>query len=107
MSKALDEVLAATPRLDPKARAEIVTEPLASLAGPPDPGAEAAWEEEFRRRLAAMEAGTVKLEPWDVMRRRIEKARGAGQARPPKQPACLGGACRRSRVVRVAARGAR
>jgi putative addiction module component (TIGR02574 family) len=74
MSKALDEVLAEALRLDPKSRAEIVTELLASLDGPPDPGAEAAWEEEISRRVAAIEAGTVKLEPWDTVRRRIEKA---------------------------------
>jgi putative addiction module component (TIGR02574 family) len=73
MTKALDEVLAEALRLDPKARAEIVTELLASLDGPPDPDAEAAWEAEIGRRVAAIEAGTVKLESWDVVRRRIEK----------------------------------
>ena len=57
MSKAVDEVLAEALRLDPKARAELASELLASLEGPPDPDAEAAWEEEIRRRVAAIEAG--------------------------------------------------
>lgn len=74
MSKAVDEVLAEALRLDPKARAELASELLASLEGPPDPDAEAAWEEEIRRRVAAIEAGTVKLEPWGALKNRIEKA---------------------------------
>ena len=73
MTKAVDEVLAKPLRLDVKARAEIVSELLASLDGPPDPDAEAAWEAEIRRRVAALEAGSVELESWESVRRRIEK----------------------------------
>jgi len=73
MSKAIDDVLAKALRLDPQARAELASELLASLEGPPDPGAESAWEEEIRRRVAAIEAGTVKLEPWEAVKSRIEK----------------------------------
>ena len=72
MRKAMDEVLADALRLDLGARAKIVSELLASLDGPPDPDAEAAWEEEIRRRVADIEAGSVKLEPWDDLKRRIE-----------------------------------
>lgn len=49
------------------------TEVLASLDGPADPGADAAWTLEIERRVAAIEAGTVKLEPWEDVKRRIKK----------------------------------
>jgi putative addiction module component (TIGR02574 family) len=73
MTKPVDEVLAKAMRLDAKSRAELVTELLASLDGPPDPDAEAAWEAEIQRRVAALEAGNVALESWDSVKRRIEK----------------------------------
>ncbi len=74
MSKAVDDVLARALSLDPKSRAELASELLASLEGPPDSDAEAAWEAEIRRRVAAIEAGTAKLEPWEALKARIEKA---------------------------------
>jgi len=69
-------VLADALRLDDEARATLATELLASLDGPPDSGAEQAWSAEIARRVEAIEAGTVALEPWDQVRRRIEKALG-------------------------------
>ena len=66
-------MLAEALRLDLDARAEVAAELLASLDGPTDPGAEAAWAVEIERRVAAIEAGTVKLESWGDVRRRIEK----------------------------------
>lgn len=72
MTKATEAVLADALRLDPKSRAELATELLASLDGPGDPDAEAAWAAEIERRVAAIEAGTAKLEPWERVRRRIE-----------------------------------
>ena len=47
---------------------------LASLDGPGDPDAEVAWQAEIARRVAALEAGNVKLEPWEDVKWRIEKA---------------------------------
>ena len=73
MSKAVDEVLARALSLDPKSRAELASQLLASLEGPPDVDAEAAWEAEMRHRVAAIEAGTAKLEPWEALKARIEK----------------------------------
>jgi putative addiction module component (TIGR02574 family) len=73
MTKAAEAVLADALRLDLDARAEIAAELLASLDGPADPDAEAAWAVEIERRVAAIEAGTVKLEPWEDVKRRIEK----------------------------------
>jgi len=43
------------------------------LDGPPDPDAEGAWNAEIARRVAAIESGTVRLEPWEQIKRRIEK----------------------------------
>ena len=71
MTKAADAVLADALRLEPEARAEVAAEILASLEGPADPDADAAWTEEIEKRIAALEAGTMKLESWDEVKRRI------------------------------------
>ncbi len=73
MLKAAHSVLADALRLEPEARAELASELLASLDGPADPDAEAEWDAEIERRVAAIEAGTVRLEPWADVKRRIEK----------------------------------
>jgi putative addiction module component (TIGR02574 family) len=72
MTKAAEAVLADALRLDVDARAELAAELLASLDGPADPDADAAWSAEIERRVAAIEAGTVRLESWDDVKRRIE-----------------------------------
>jgi putative addiction module component (TIGR02574 family) len=73
MTDATKSVLAEALRLDVDSRAEIAAELLASLDGPADPDAEAAWAAEIERRVAAIEAGAMKLEPWENVKRRIEK----------------------------------
>ena len=73
MAKALNTVLAEALRLDDESRAELASELLASLEGPADPDAERAWDIEIERRVADIEAGTVALEPWEAVKRRIEK----------------------------------
>jgi len=73
MTKAAEAVLADALKLDVEARAELAAELLASLDGPADPDAEAAWEVEITRRVAAIKAGTVQREPWEAVKRRIEK----------------------------------
>ena len=73
MTKATESVLADALRLDAKARAELAAELLASLDGPADPDAATAWDEEIRRRVDALEAGTAKLESWDSVKRRIAR----------------------------------
>ncbi|MHB0981643.1 MAG: addiction module protein [Thermoleophilia bacterium] len=65
----LDDAL----RLDADARADVAAELLASLDGPGDPDTEAAWATEIARRVAAVEAGTATLEPWESVKRRIER----------------------------------
>ena len=73
MTKPAHAVLADALRLDPDARAELAAELLASLDGPADPDAESAWNAEIERRVAAIEAGTVRVESWEQVKRRIEK----------------------------------
>ena len=73
MSKATNEVLADALRLEPDARADVAAELLASLDGPVDPDAETAWDAEIERRIEAIEAGTIRLEPWSEVKRRIEQ----------------------------------
>ena len=73
MMKPLAAVLADALRLDDEARAALAAELLGSLDGPADPDAESAWDAEIERRIAAIEAGTIQLEPWEQVRHRIEK----------------------------------
>jgi len=73
MPKAATDVLADALRLEPDARAEVAAELLASLDGPADPDAAAAWDAEIDQRIAAIEAGTIQFEPWSEVKRRIER----------------------------------
>lgn len=73
MTQAAAAVLADALRLDEHARAELAAELIASLDGPADPDAESQWAIEIERRVAAIESGTAALEPWDDVRRRIER----------------------------------
>jgi putative addiction module component (TIGR02574 family) len=73
MPKTTNDVLADALRLEPESRAELAAELLASLDGPAEPEAEAEWDAEIGRRIAAIEAGTLTLEPWDEVKRRIER----------------------------------
>ena len=73
MTKAAQAVLADALRLDADARAELVAELLASLDGPGDVDAEAAWDAEIERRIQAIESGEIRLEAWESVKRRIEK----------------------------------
>jgi putative addiction module component (TIGR02574 family) len=73
MTKATEELLAEALRLDEGSRAQLAAELLASLDGPTDPDAESAWQDEIERRVADLKAGKMNLEPWDKVKRRIEK----------------------------------
>jgi hypothetical protein len=44
-----------------------------SIFAEADPDAEAAWDSEIDRRIEAIEAGTVQLESWSAVKRRIEQ----------------------------------
>jgi putative addiction module component (TIGR02574 family) len=73
MTRAAAALLVDALRLSPEVRAELAAELLASLDGPADPAAEAAWAAEIERRVDAIEAGTITLGAWEDVKRRIEK----------------------------------
>ena len=73
MTKGVQIVLADALRLAQDARAELAAELLASLDAPADANAEAAWNIEIERRIEAMEAGAIELEPWEQLKHRIER----------------------------------
>ena len=73
MTQSVAAVLADALRLDEDARAELAVELLASLDGPADTDAASQWAAEIQRRVASIEDGTAVLEPWDEVRRRIER----------------------------------
>ena len=73
MTRAVPAVPADAPRLALRPRTETAAELPESIEGLSDPGVETAWDAEINRRGAAIEAGTENLEPWEKVRRRIER----------------------------------
>jgi putative addiction module component (TIGR02574 family) len=69
MNAKTQEVLQAALSLPESDRAEIAASLIHSLDTETDADADAAWAEEIRRRLDAIDKGEVQLVPWDdVMR---------------------------------------
>jgi putative addiction module component (TIGR02574 family) len=58
-------------RLSEKERAMVADRLLESLDDEVDEDAEAAWEEEIRRRVEEIDQGLVKTIPWEEVRRRM------------------------------------
>lgn len=54
-----------------EARAALIDSLIDSLDMEIDQGAEEAWREEIRLRLAQIDSGAVKMVPWEEARRRI------------------------------------
>jgi putative addiction module component (TIGR02574 family) len=65
------ELLAAALALPLDERADLARELIASLDGPPDVDADAAWGEEIERRIADWRAGRTKGVPWPEAEARI------------------------------------
>ena len=61
MSESLHTIEAAALELSPEDRAQLAQRLLDSL--PRDQGVEAAWDEEIKRRVAELEAGTMATVP--------------------------------------------
>jgi putative addiction module component (TIGR02574 family) len=57
--------------LTEKDRASLAGLLIESLEGDPDPGVEAAWAVEIERRVAELEAGTVKTIPWEQVHQQL------------------------------------
>lgn len=59
--------------LAPEDRARLAEELLASLEADAEPGVDAAWDEELRKRIAEVESGAVKLVPADEVFARVRR----------------------------------
>jgi putative addiction module component (TIGR02574 family) len=57
--------------LSEKDRADLAGLLIESLEGPPDEDVEAAWTAEIGRRVAELDAGTVRGVPWEEVRLRL------------------------------------
>lgn len=67
----LDEVLREALELSEEDRAHLAAVLIESLEDKPDPGVEAAWDEEISRRIDDIEAGTLKTVPWEEVRQKL------------------------------------
>jgi putative addiction module component (TIGR02574 family) len=78
----LKEVYAAAAELPEQDRATLAGLLLTSLGAEPDPGVEAAWAEEIRKRCDEVDSGAVRTVSWDevrgqLFRRRHDPAQGS------------------------------
>jgi putative addiction module component (TIGR02574 family) len=71
MSRTITELWQEASELPEKDRAVLAGLLIESLEGEPDEGVEAAWAAEVERRVAELDAGTVKSIPWDEVRQRL------------------------------------
>lgn len=62
-------------KLSPKDRGALACQLLDSLDEGADDGAEEAWDREIAKRVAELNAGSVKLVPWSEVRRRLAEIR--------------------------------
>ncbi len=65
------KVLQEAMKLPPEARAALAGSLLQSIEGETDEDAEAAWSAEIEKRLRDIDAGSARLVPWPVVRRRL------------------------------------
>ena len=73
MTRAVPAVPADAPRLALRPRTETAAELRESIEGLSDPGAETARDAEIGRRMTAIEAGTENREPWEKVRRPMQR----------------------------------
>lgn len=71
MPKSVTEVFRDATDLSEHDRATLAGLLIESLEGEPDPGVEAAWAAEIERRVAELDAGTIKTIPWEEVRQRL------------------------------------
>ena len=69
-----DDLLRSALRLPREERTRIAAELLASLAGIPGQGTEAAWDAELERRIEQVDQGEVKLLDWNAVKDEIALA---------------------------------
>ena len=73
MTKQLKELYEQALRLAPEERAKLAADLIASLDGPPDPDAEAAWVVEIERRARRALAGEMVGSPWKEVKERLHR----------------------------------
>jgi len=71
MAKDFKDVFRDATELSEQDRAALAGLLIESLEGEPDPDVETAWAAEIERRVAELDAGTVKTIPWDEVRQRL------------------------------------
>ncbi len=71
MSIVTDRILDEALQLPVAERARVAAELIASIDGPPDPGAEEAWAAEVEQRARRSLVGESTSEDWGVVRQRI------------------------------------
>jgi putative addiction module component (TIGR02574 family) len=62
--------------LEPSDRTELLELLIDSLDPETEAGVEEAWMQEIDRRVAEIDSGAVRTEPWDVVRERLRRASG-------------------------------
>jgi putative addiction module component (TIGR02574 family) len=76
MSTPVSELFRQASELAEHDRATLAGILLESLEHDVDENAEAAWQGEIERRLAELDAGRVKLVPWDEVKAKLTGPRG-------------------------------
>ena len=71
MSRTFVDLWKEASELSEKDRADLAGLLIESLEGAPDEDVETAWAAEIERRVAEVEAGTVKTIPWEEVRQRL------------------------------------
>ena len=71
MSRTFTDVWKQASELSEADRAALAGLLIESLEGEPDPDVEAAWATEVEKRVAELDAGTVKSIPWEKVRQRL------------------------------------
>jgi putative addiction module component (TIGR02574 family) len=77
MSIPVGELFRQASELDEHDRATLAGLLLESLEHEVDENVEAAWKEEIERRLAELDADSVKLVPWDEVKAKLIRHTGA------------------------------
>jgi len=71
MSRTFTDVWKEASELSEEDRAALAGLLIESLEGEPDTDVEAAWAAEIEKRVAELDAGTVKSIPWEQVRQRL------------------------------------
>ena len=71
MSESANDILKKALSLSENDRAALAGALIESLEGEADPGAEAAWDAEIKRRVAELDAKSVETVPWSQVRERL------------------------------------